>query len=129
MSNYLSTDELVAQLHNQHNQPINHKEIKKNKKNEKVSLKARFKNINFKITKKKVFWLALILAIIHIFSVSVPLLSENRGINAYNSTTVLAVTMDQELDGDLVAKIVRVEKIDLDALEVGDKIMLYGRYG
>ncbi len=126
MSNYLTTDELITQLHNQTNQPITIKQIK-NK--DKISLKNRLKRINFKITKKKIFWLALILALIHIFSISVPLLSENRGINAYKTTTVLAVPMNQEIDVELVAKIIRIEKVDLDNLEIGQQIVLYGRYG
>lgn len=126
MSNYLTTDELVTQLHNQTNQPTTNNKEKKRKK---ISLKEKFKKINFKITRKKIFWLALILAIIHIFSVSVPLLSENRGINAYKTTTILAIPMNQEIDDVLDVKIVKIKKIDLDNLEVGEKIILFGEYG
>ncbi|MBU1093288.1 MAG: hypothetical protein KKH01_02370 [Firmicutes bacterium] len=125
MTNYLTTDELVVQLNNQAHQNIKNLALEQNKK---ADTKEKFKKFSFKITRKKIFWLALILALIHIFSVSIPLLSENRGINAYRSTTLLAVPMNQEINDQLIAKVVRVEKVDLDTLAVGDQIILYGRY-
>ena len=73
------------------------------------------------------FFIALALAIFHIFYVSIPLLSENRGVNAYGVTTLLAVPMDQDLTDTVNAHVVMVEKLDLDKLKVGDKV-LFGKW-
>lgn len=125
MANYLTTDELVVVLNEQSNQNIRNLALGQIKKNTK---KDKLKHFNFKITRKKIFFLALFIAFIHIFYISIPLLSENRGINAYQSTTILAVPMDQDITGQLIAKVVRVSKVDLDELAIGDKIIIYGSY-
>ncbi len=119
MANYLTTEELVKLIDQKKSitplasirKPVHNKIRKK-----------------FKINKRTIFFMALILAIIHIFYISVPLLSEDRGINTYKSTTILAVPMNQVFDGQLAAKVVRIKKVDLETIAVGDEIVLYGRY-
>jgi hypothetical protein len=120
LANYLSTEELVKLIEQQKvaNPPV--------QVTEEVRLKTHKK---FKINKKIVFFIALALAIFHIFYVSIPLLSENRGVNAYGVTTLLAVPMDQDLTDTVNAHVVMVEKLDLDKLKVGDKVLIYGRFG
>ena len=120
LSNYLTTEELLKLLDqqkatNQLNQIIPKVQHKNKKK--------------FRFNKKTVFFIALALAMIHIFYVSIPLLSENRGINAYGVTTLLAVPMDQDLGETVNAHVVLIERVNPESIQVGDMVVIYGRFG
>jgi len=119
LANYLSTEELVKILEQQKtaNPPV--------LVTKKIPQESQKKN---KI-KLIVFFVALALAVLHIFYVSIPLLSENRGVNAFGVTTLLAVPMDQDLGQTVNARVVMVEKLELQNLQVGDKVLIYGRFG
>ncbi|MFH1692956.1 MAG: hypothetical protein ABH890_01595 [Bacillota bacterium] len=65
----------------------------------------------------------------HIFYVSIPLLSENRGVNAFGTTTLLAVPIDQDLGGAIKVRLILIEKLDPELLVIGDKVVVYGKYG
>ncbi len=120
MANYLTTEELVKLLDQQ---KVTNPTAEVIKSVQKTSRKK------FRFNKKIVFFIALALAIAHIFYVSIPLLSENRGVNAYGVTTLLAVPMDQDLGQTVHAHVVLVEKLDSVNLQVGDKVLIYGRFG
>lgn len=103
-------------------------------KQETTKKKQSIKNITklkglFKITKTKVFYIALVIAIIHIFILSISLITENKGINAFGATTVLAVPMNQDLDNELYARIIVIETLDISNLAIGDKVIIFGQYG
>lgn len=115
MIEYLSKDELLGSIENQ-------SEIPEYNPNQKTKRK-------FKIQRKHIFWFVVFLAILHILSQSITIFSENRGINALGYTTVLAVPMNQELDDELVATVARIRKVDLDMLVIGEKVIIYGKYG
>ncbi len=120
MANYLTTEELVKLLDQQKAANPTAQVI------ENVQKESRKK---FRFGKKIVFFIALALAITHIFYVSIPLLSENRGVNAYGVTTLLAVPRDQDLGQTVHAHVVLVERLDSVNLQVGDKVLIYGRFG
>jgi hypothetical protein len=113
LTEYLSTDELLGLI----------------KKQSEISTYNFKKKAKFKINRKHIFWFAVVLAIFHILSQSITFFSENRGINTLGYTTVLAVPMDQELDDELTATVARIKKLDLEALMIGDKVIIYGKYG
>lgn len=113
MTEYLTTDELLGLIQRQDDQPAyNFKEKRK-----------------FKINRKHIFWLVVALSLVHIVSLSITYFSDNRGINALGYSTVIAVPMDQELDDELTATVARIKKLDLTSLQIGDKIVIYGKYG
>lgn len=121
MANYLSTEELVRQLNQQQ---ANSTETQKEFKPIQETKKRKFS-----INRKLIFLLALIAAIFHIFYVSIPLLSDNRGVNAFGVTTVLAVPMNQEIGQSVTARVILIEKLDIAQLKVGDMIIIYGEFG
>jgi len=115
LTEYLSTDELLVFIEKQ-------SEIPEYNPNQKTKRK-------FKVQRKHIFWFVVLLAILHIFSQSITIFSENRGINTLGYTTVLAVPMNQELDDELIATVARIRKVDLDTLVIGEKVIIYGKYG
>jgi len=123
LTNYYSTDELLKQLDKQN-------EISEEKRKQLTkSVKIKERKIHqFKLNRKIVFIIALVAAIVHIFYVSIPLVTDNRGINAFGVTTILAVPDDQPLSNSLYARVVIIEKYDVGNYEAGDKIIVYGLY-
>jgi len=121
LTDYLTTDELLDYL--AHPTKIVPR-VEKDKPLRKI------KNQKSKISKKKVFfWVAIVIAMFHIFYVSIPLLSENRGVNAFGTTTLLAVPIDQDLGGAIKVRLILIEKLDPELLVIGDKVVVYGKYG
>ncbi|MCR3906322.1 MAG: hypothetical protein NUK62_04785 [Tenericutes bacterium] len=116
MAEYLSTEELLAQLARQ-------------KVTSDPHIQKKIKKLNIKINKKAIFWSFVVLAILHTLLIAIPLIMPNRGINILGTTNVLAVPNNQELDEELNTKIVVIKKFKLQDLEVGDNILIYGRYG
>jgi len=133
LANYLSTDELLEKLKQQ--ETVGIQKLQKKNKIQKPLEPQEFKvikqkrKIKFKLNRKFFFFIAIIAALFHIFYVSVPLLSDNRGINAFGITTLLAVPMDQELGQYVNAKVVLIEKYDTNLYAVGDNVVVYGEYG
>ena len=115
MTEFLSTDELLGLIKKQSDVPTY--AFKENNKTK------------FKIQRKHIFWLVVVLAILHILSQSVTFFSDTRGINTLGYATVLAVPMDQELDDQVVATVARIKKLDESVLAIGDKVIIYGKYG
>jgi hypothetical protein len=116
LAEYLSTEELLAQLARQ-------------KVTSDPHIQKKIKKLNIKINKKTIFWSFVVLAILHTLLIAIPLIMPNRGINILGTTNVLAVPNNQELDEELNTKIVVIKKFKLQDLEVGDNILIYGRYG
>lgn len=115
MADYLSTEELLAQLARQ-------------KVASEIYIKKDTKKLKIKINKKQIFWSFVALAILHTLFISFPLILPNRGSGLLGNTNVLAVPNNQELDEELDTKIVIVKQFKLDELTVGDDILVYGRY-
>ncbi len=82
-----------------------------------------------KLNRKIIYFVALALAFTHIFLLAIILISPNRGLNAFGQTTVLAVTMGQELDSEVFAEVIVIEHFDADNLAIGDKVVIFGKYG
>jgi hypothetical protein len=116
LANYLSTEELLAQLASQ-------------KVTSDLHIQKKVRKINIKINKKTIFWIFVGLAILHTMFIAFPLILPNRGIGLLGTANVLAVPNNQELDEELSTRIVIVKRFKLDDLKVGDNILIYGRFG
>ncbi|MDI6452905.1 hypothetical protein [Peloplasma aerotolerans] len=116
MANYLSTEELLAQLASQ-------------KVTSDLHIQKKVRKFNIKINKKTIFWIFVGLAILHTMFIAFPLILPNRGIGLLGTANVLAVPNNQELDEELSTRIVIVKRLKLDDLKVGDNILIYGRFG
>jgi len=130
LANYLSTDELLEKLEQQEAGVIQKpQKPQKPEKSQEFEVIKQKRKVKFKLNRKFFFFLAIIAALFHIFYVSIPLLSDNRGINAFGVTTILAVPSDQELGQFVNAKVVLIEQNDANLYEVGDNVVVYGEYG
>jgi hypothetical protein len=116
LANYLSTEELLAQLASQ--------KVASN-----LHIQKKVRKFNIKINKKTIFWIFVGLAILHTMFIAFPLILPNRGIGLLGTANVLAVPNNQELDEELSTRIVIVKRFKLDDLKVGDNILIYGRFG
>ncbi|MDR4968057.1 MAG: hypothetical protein RG740_00415 [Acholeplasmataceae bacterium] len=116
MANYLSTEELLAQLASQ--------KVASN-----LHIQKKVRKFNIKMNKKTIFWIFVGLAILHTMFIAFPLILPNRGIGLLGTANVLAVPNNQELDEELSTRIVIVKRFKLDDLKVGDNILIYGRFG
>lgn len=116
MANYLSTEELLAQLASQ--------KVASN-----LHIQKKVRKFNIKINKKTIYWIFVGLAILHTMFIAFPLILPNRGIGLLGTANVLAVPNNQELDEELSTRIVIVKRFKLDDLKVGDNILIYGRFG
>jgi hypothetical protein len=116
LANYLSTEELLAQLASQ-------------KVTSDLHIQKKVRKFNIKINKKTIFWIFVGLAILHTMFIAFPLILPNRGIGLLGTANVLAVPNNQELDEELSTRIVIVKRFKLDDLKVGDNILIYGRFG
>ncbi len=123
MTDFLTTDELLAQLRRQEAGSVtpNSQTKKKDKK-------------KFKINKKVLYWVLFAIAILHLIYISIPMILPDRGLGLVRYTNVIAVPIDQEVVVDetgfeISATVVLIEKFDPDKLEVGDLVVIYGKFG
>lgn len=119
MQDFLTTEELIRQLNTQETVAKSTKEIRS-----RVITKARVKK-----TFKTFFWIALVIAILNTLYSIIPMVTNHRGVDILGRTSMLAVPNDQELDQELQGSVIRVEKFDFDKIKVGDKIVIYGKFG
>lgn len=116
MHEFLSTDELVDFLNHQTHP------------NHSPSIDSKYHKKRFR-TRTIIFFILLSFAILHLFYVSIPLISSNRGVNAFGSATIVAVTMDQPLGNTVNAHVVIMGKLNPEEIKTGDHVITYGLYG
>lgn len=129
MTDFLTTDELLEVINSQSLSKIDYKE--KSNKNSYQSLDI----IKKKLKKNKLIYLTIaILIILHIIYLVLPLVLPDRGLGLYGMSNILAVPIDQEVVIDegsfeVFAAVVVVEKFDPSELDIGDLIVIYGKFG
>lgn len=112
----MTTDELIRQLYKQRDSDIGEK-----RQPEKTKKKIKF-------NKKTIFWIVTGIAILHILFITLPLVLPNRGINLLGYANVIAIPNTQELDEELYQRVVTVHPFDINDIEVGDKVIVFGRF-
>lgn len=123
MTDFLSTEELLAQLKRQAAETVP------------FSTQSKFKQKRkFKINKRVLYWILFAIAITHLIYISIPMVLPDRGLNLVRYTNVIAVPIDQEVVVDetgfqISATVVLIEKFDPAKLEVGDLVVIYGKFG
>jgi hypothetical protein len=134
LSNYLTTDELVAELNKVNLAVTSHGNIEKNRKKD-VTKKAvnqtKKESKTSKKTKKLIFFIVLAIAVINLIFLMIPTFFENGSFLINGDKSVLAVPNDQEFgvgDNILNTKIIVIEKLNPEELENGDLIVVYGRF-
>jgi hypothetical protein len=129
LTDFLTTDELLDVINNQSSSKNEYK-VKSNKY-ENQSLDS----IQKKLKKNKIIYLSIaILILMHIIYLILPLVLPDNGLGLYGMSNVLAVPIDQDVVIDegsfeVFAAVVVVEKFDPSKLDIGDLIVIYGKYG
>lgn len=123
MTEFLTTEELLAQLRRQEAGSVSTNPQAKKKKNNK-----------FKINKRVLYWILFAIAITHLIYISIPMILPNRGLGVVRYTNVIAVPIDQEVVVDetgfeISATVVLIEKFNPELLEIGDLVVIYGKFG
>lgn len=123
MTDFLTTEELLAQLKRQDSNSVN----------QTTNLKVK-KKINFRFNKKILYWVLFAITITHLLYISVPIILPDRGLSVVRYTNVIAVPIDQEVVVDetgfeISATVVLIEKFNPDELEIGDLVVIYGKFG
>jgi hypothetical protein len=121
LTEFLTTEELLAQLKRQEAGSVStNPQTKKKKK--------------FKINKRVLYWILFAIAITHLIYISIPMILPNRGLGVVRYTNVIAVPIDQEVVVDetgfeISATVVLIEKFNPELLEIGDLVVIYGKFG
>lgn len=112
MKDFLSTGELVDNLNIQ-------------KKQKDIEVKPS----KPKIYKNIIFGSIVFLAVLHLLFMGLPLFLKNKTNDLLGYHYVIAVTKDQQLDEQLIGKVVRTKTIDMESLRVNNHILVYNFYG
>ena len=112
----MTTDELIRQLNKQKNSDIGEK-----RQPDKTKRKI-------KLNKKTIFWIVTGISILHILFITIPLVLPNRGINLLGYANIIAIPNTQELDEELYQRVVTVHPFNIETIEEGDKVIVFGRY-
>lgn len=117
MNEILTTEELVNQLNNQtHTVSPDKNDIHSRKK------------MTHKSVGRIIYWFLLgVMVGYTLFSV-IPMTFENRAVNLLGKSTLLAVPNDQELSNELFTDVIHIRKFSFDEVQVGDRIVIYGKY-
>jgi hypothetical protein len=122
LTDYLTTEELLAQLRRQAADTVS------------TNTQSKKKTKKFKINKRVLYWILFAIAITHLIYISIPMILPDRGLGIVRYTNVIAVPIDQEVVVDetgfeISATVVLIEKFDPEKLEVGDLVVIYGKFG
>ncbi|PKK99496.1 MAG: hypothetical protein CVV57_00120 [Tenericutes bacterium HGW-Tenericutes-2] len=120
MTDFMTTEELVLLLKKQKMSEIG--------ENRQLESAGKTKKKKFKFNKKTIFWIITGLASLHILFITIPLVLPNRGINLLGYANLIAIPNTQELDEELYQRVITVHPFDINDIEVGDKVIVYGRF-
>jgi len=115
----MTTEELVKALHLQASKPIQeetHKRVKKDR--------TRIK----KVGRIAYFVVLGIMALWTLYAI-IPMVVKDRAVNLLGRSTMLVIPNDQELDQELNSDVIHIKKFSFDDIEVGDRIIIYGKFG
>ena len=114
MNDFYTTDELIQVLIHQQDEPVSTPKVRHPK---------------LKNTGKIIYWVMVALLSLHLLYTLIPMVFPNRAVNLLGQTTMLAIPNDQVLSNELSAQVIKVKKFDFDDVIVGDRIVIYGKYG
>lgn len=109
VNRFLTTEELVSTLNQVKDEVI----IEKKK---------------FKLNKKHVFWSIVILTVLHLVFMGLPLMLKDNTTDVLGYQYVVAFGRDQEIPNQLVGKVVRLNPVDPNEIEIGDSVLIYKVY-
>jgi hypothetical protein len=115
----MTTEELVKALHLQASKPIHedtHKRVKKDH--------TRVKKIG-----RIVYFVVLGIMALWTLYAMIPMVVKDRAVNLLGRSTMLIIPNDQELDQELNSDVVHIKKFSFDDIDVGDRIIIYGKFG
>lgn len=112
MNQYLNTDDLLAKVSE------SQAKIKEQK--------PKGKKINYK---KIIFVSIAVLAVLHLVFMAIPLVLQERSRDILGYQYVVVIQQDQPLATELKGHVVLLERINRDALKIGDKVLIFGLYG
>ena len=119
LNDLMTTEELVKVLHLQASKPIQeetHKRVKKDR--------TRIK----KVGRIAYFVVLGIMALWTLYAI-IPMVVKDRAVNLLGRSTMLVIPNDQELDQELNSDVIHIKKFSFDDIEVGDRIIIYGKFG
>lgn len=119
MNDFLTTEELLKRLKQQDEgiKPVHHVHMT-------ASRKRQIKKIG-----SIIYWVILSVAVLLTISALIPIVFPHRAVNVIGATTMLAIPNDQELDQELKADIIRVKRFNFEQIKIGDRIIIYGKFG
>lgn len=123
MTDFLTTDELLAQLRRQAGDVVPpHIRHKKS-----IPWKKVF-------NKKVLYWTIFALLILHLVYITIPMVLPDRGLGVVGYTNVIAVPIDEEVTIDetgfeVKASVVLIRKFIPEEMQVGDLVVIYGKFG
>jgi hypothetical protein len=115
----MTTEELVKALRLQASKPIQeetHKRVKKDR--------TRIKKVG-----RIAYFVVLGIMVLWTLYAIIPMVVKDRAVNLLGRSTMLVIPNDQELDQELNSDVVHIKKFSFDDIEVGDRIIIYGKFG
>jgi hypothetical protein len=115
----MTTEELVKALHLQASKPIQeetHKRVKKDR--------TQIKKVG-----RIVYFVVLGIMVLLTLYAMIPMVVKDRAVNLLGRSTMLVIPNDQELDQELNSDVVHIKKFSFDDIDVGDRIIIYGKFG
>lgn len=119
MNDFLTTEELIHRLRTQTSSEKDMNQVHKNRH------KREFHRSKPLIV---MYWSLIGLFSFITLIALLPIVLPNRAIGLFGETMILAIPNDQELDEELRADVISIKKFHFDEVEVGDKIIIYGKF-
>lgn len=114
MNEFLTTDELIQALNQQVDSPV---------------ITPKHTKHKIKRIGRIVYWIIVALLSIHLIYTLIPMIFPHRAVNLLGQTTMLAIPNDQDLTDELSVQVITVKTFDFDDIKIGDRIVVYGKYG
>lgn len=110
MNDYLTTDDLVLCTN----------------KTEHITVKEKKK---FKLSKKHIFGSIVIIAVLHLVFIALPMILGNNTKDILGFQYEIVIEKNQDLDGEILGQVLKIEPIIFEDLNSGDHVLIYGLYG
>ncbi|MFA5471632.1 MAG: hypothetical protein WC219_06265 [Acholeplasmataceae bacterium] len=110
MNDYLTTDDLVLYIN----------------KTEHITVKEKNK---FNLNKKHIFGSIVIIAVLHLVFIALPMILGNNTKDILGYQYEIVIEKNQDLDGEILGQVLKIEPILFENLNSGDHVLIYGLYG
>lgn len=115
MNDYLTTEEILLSLSQNKEVIIKKEKIVKEKK-------------KFKLNKKHIFWSIVVLAVLHLVFMAIPFAMQENSSDILGYQYGVVFKKNQDTAGQLVGNVTSIEQINVEEIEVGDDILIFGLY-